>query len=557
MIINTFRNALIFFGLILTNAFSHAQVQTMGVSIYDKDATTDGYVFFSPDSYSDAYLVDNCGFLVNTWDRGNRPGLSGYLTESGLMLRTNKVNGPQYSQASTGGNLELVDWNNNTVWSSDFNQFEFIQHHDAKLMPNGNIIYIGWERISPEKQLEYGRRQSDISIPYLWGEFVQEVKPIENSDYEVVWEWHLQDHFVQDATASASTFGIVKNEIGKVDINYLGPGAWDDDDWWHCNALDYNQELDHILVNSRNNNELWIIDHSTTTQEAQGSNGGSSGKGGELLFRWGNPQAYDSGNSSNLRMYGSHGHYWIPEGLPNAGKIMYFNNGDDRPQGYYSTVEMLQPVFENGQYAFDGNKRFFPLEPEVVYKAPNPFDFKSTYLSNAQQLTNGHVFINEGGNGRLFEIDNNDKIVWQYTNPVNYNGPNVQGNFMFGNSIFRAYKYPPDYPAFEGRDLSPGDLIEGDSEFNKCTGVDTKDIKSIEGLSIKYDLNSSILTIDNEMGENLSLQIFSIDGKNVLNRKVSAIKSEENLDHLTQGIFVIVISSSNGKNQISKKIVRF
>lgn len=83
--------------------------QTMGVDIYDKGATTDGYIFFSPDYYSDAYLIDNCGFLINSWDRSYRPGLSGYLTKTGLMLRTNKVNNPYYFQASTGGNLELVD----------------------------------------------------------------------------------------------------------------------------------------------------------------------------------------------------------------------------------------------------------------------------------------------------------------------------------------------------------------------------------------------------------------------------------------------------------------
>jgi hypothetical protein len=556
MIINSIKNILAIGLLLIIYQTSIAQGQTVGVKIYDKDATTDGYVFFSPGSYSDAYLIDNCGFLVNSWDRNNRPGLSGYLTETGLMLRTNKVNSPAYGQASTGGNLELVDWNNNTVWSSDFNTYEYIQHHDAVLMPNGNIIYIGWERISPEEQLNYGRRPTSVSYPNLWGEFIQEIKPIGSSNYEVVWEWHLQDHFVQDYTSSISTFGVVKNEIGKVDINYMGPGAWDDDDWWHCNALNYNEDLDQILVNSRNNNELWIIDHSTTSQQAQGNSGGNSGKGGELLFRWGNPQAYDRGSSSNLRMYGSHGHYWIPKGMPNEGKIMYFNNGDDRPQGYYSTIEMIDAPFENGQYQKNINEQYYPLEPEVVYKAPNPFNFVSTYLSNAQQLANGHVFINEGGSGRLFEIDNNDNIVWEYINPVSYGGPNPQGSSIFGNSIFRAYKYPPDYPAFEGNNLNPGDLIEGDNDYNLCKSVATEDSKILEEIELRYDMNSSLLTINNPTAKNLHLQVTSIEGKTIIQNEITNTTSEISLAHFNNGIYVVSLFSKD-KNVLSKKVVKF
>jgi len=557
MIINTFKKTLCISAIIAFSISAIAQ-QTMGVDIYNRDATADGYIFFSPNDYTDAYLIDNCGFLVNSWDRNHRPGLSGHMTESGLMLRTGKVSNPQYFQASTGGNLELVDWDNNTVWSSDFNEFEYIQHHDAVLMPNGNVIYIGWERISEEQQIAYGRPPSDVSKPSLWGEFIQEVKPIGNSDYEVVWEWHLQDHFVQDYNPSLSTYGSVKDELGKVDINYLGPAFFDDDDWWHCNALDYNPALDQILVNSRSNGEMWIIDHSTTTQEAAGTTGGNSNKGGELLYRWGNPQAYDRGFKSDLRMYGSHGHYWIPEGLPNAGKIMYFNNGDERPEGYYSTIETIDPVFENGQYQLDNNNRYLPSEPEVVYVAPDPFDFRSTYLSNANQLSNGNVFINEGGTGRLFEVDSNKNIVWQYFSPIDDSGTNTQGEFLswWDRQIFRAYKYEPDYLGFVGKDLTPGDLIEGDSQYNLCKDVSTKDQNNIDGLKIAYDLSSSILSIENTTSENLSLQIMTIEGKNISQEIISAAQSEINLTHLKPGVYVVAISTTDRIKRISKKIVR-
>ena len=559
MIINTPQTRLSLIALFLLFVGFLSAQQNMGVNIYDREATTDGYIFFSPNDYTDSYLIDNCGFLVNVWDRFQEPGLSCHLTPSGLMLRTNKVNQPEFFQASTGGNLELVDWNNNTIWSADFNEREYIQHHDAVLMPNGNIIYLGWERINEEEQIALGRDPNRVSRPNLWGEFVQEVRPIGNSNYEVVWEWRLKDHFIQDFSASAPNYGVIRDDIGKVDINYLGPANFSDDDWWHCNALDYNPELDQILINSRSNGEMWIIDHSTTTAQASGTTGGNSNKGGELLFRWGNPEAYNRGFRSDLRMYGSHGNYWIPEGYPNAGKIMYFNNGDERPEGYYSTVEVVGPVFENGEYQKNSNNRYYPLEPEIIYQAsPNPFDFMSRYLSNAKQLSTGNVFINEGGNGRLFEVDSDGNIVWQYLSPVDFSGPNQQGDFIssWSRDIFRAYKYEPDFPGFDGVDLSSGELIEGDSQYNLCKDVSTIDDQKIEGLEMTYDMFSSRLNISNLTNHNLQIQIMDTNGRLVRSEDISQNQSIIDLNYLQAGIYIITLSSSRSESSLAKKIVR-
>jgi hypothetical protein len=38
---------------------------------------------------------------------------------------------------------------------------------------------------------------------------------------------------------------------------------------------------------------LWVIDHQTTTAQAASHTGGRYNKGGDLLYRWGNPQTYD------------------------------------------------------------------------------------------------------------------------------------------------------------------------------------------------------------------------------------------------------------------------
>ena len=544
---------------LLIAQFGTSQDQTVGVSIFDEDETMEGYTFFTPNSSNKAYIVDNCGYVINEYIRGNRPGFSAYLLDNGLMLRTNKVNDAFFNQASTGGQVELVDWNNNTVWSYVFNTPQYIQHHDVSIMPNGNILIPGWERISPTQQLQYGRESNNISNPDLWGEFIWEVKPIGTDDIELVWEWHLQDHFVQDNDPSKSNFGSIGDNIGLVDINYLGPGAWDDDDWWHCNAIDYNGELDQIVLNSRNNNETWIIDHSTTTAEAAGHTGGRSGHGGDLIFRWGNPEAYDKGSMTDLRMYGSHGHYWIEDGLPNAGKIMYFNNGDDRPQGYYSTIEMLELNPDaNGNYPRDGNGRYFPSQPQVAFiAAPDPFDFRSTYLSNARQLENGNIFINEGGSGRYFEVNQNKDIVWQYINPVSFFGNAQQGEEPpSSNSSFRAYKYPLNHPAFVGKDLTPQYLLEGeDGRFCENPILSNDDL-ALLNINLYADLGSNQLVLLNE--DNYAIQLLTIH--NLMGQRIALqnINSVENkymypISTELQGIYIATITMSDG-SIVSKKL---
>src|SRR5262249_36877966 len=97
-------------------------------------------------------------------------------------------------------------------------------------------------------------------------------------------------------------------------------------DWTHVNAVSYNPRFDQIMISVRETNEVWIIDHSTTTAEAAAHRGGKYGMGGDILYRWGNPRAYRAASVADQKLFAQHDAHWIPAGLPGEGNLLVFNN---------------------------------------------------------------------------------------------------------------------------------------------------------------------------------------------------------------------------------------
>ena len=142
-------------------------------------------------------------------------------------------------------------------------------------------------------------------------------------------------------------------------------------DWTHFNAVAYNPDLDQILVSVHAFSEIWIIDHSTTTAEAASHKGGRSGKGGDLLYRWGNPRDLKRFGKWNNACSASSNPHWIRPGLSGEGHLLIFNNGSGRPGGDSSSVdEIVLPVDSQGQYTRNRRGPYGPIEAIWSYSAP-------------------------------------------------------------------------------------------------------------------------------------------------------------------------------------------
>ncbi len=443
--------------------------QTVGLFINDP-ASQPGYTLFAPNRYTETYLIDNAGREVHSWSSAEQPAFAAYFLESGELLRTSKApNLGSMNAGGAGGRVEMLDWDSNLVWEFEYNSAEVRLHHDVEALPNGNVLMIAWELKTAAEAIAAGRNPDNLGNGELWPDHIIEVEPDGASGGTIVWEWHVWDHLVQDHDSTKANYGVIAEHPERIDINYYtNPNQASNADWNHVNGIDYNAELDQIVISSRFFHEFWVIDHSTTTAEAASSSGGNSGRGGDLLYRWGNPRAYGAGTEADQQFYGLHDARWIEPGRPGEGNILVFNNGGNRPDGSYSTVdEIVPPVDASGDYGTPApGTAWGPQAPVWIYAADTPTDLYSRNVSGATRQPNGNTLLCAGSLGIFLEVSPDSEILWEYINPVVLAGPLQQGAAIPGgvlsrqNAVFKIERYAADYAGFAGQDLTPGDFIE-------------------------------------------------------------------------------------------------
>ena len=426
---------------------------TLGVVVNEPEAAP-GYTLFGTRGGDALYLINRQGRLVQQW-----PATGGFnlakLLENGNLL----ISG--YGNQGYNG-VQEIDPEGKTVWQYHFPGW----HHDFLPLPNGNVLLLGEQRKSNAEVIALGV-SNDFGNQGWRGTHLVEVRPTPPEGGEVVWEWSVWDHIIQDFDPEKPNYGVVSDHPELIDLNYpqKRPGLHYGD-WQHTNSLAYHPELEQIMVSVRHFGEIWIIDRSTTTEEAAGHSGGNSGKGGDLLYRWGNPRAWQMGTVADQQLFGQHDAHWIEPGLPGAGNALVFNNGwefGELLRRSYSSVDELALPADGYNYQREPGKPYGPERPEWTFHATVPADFYSGPLGSAQRLPNGNTLFCYSRNGTLWEVTPAGRTVWKYVNPALVEGPARQGDLLGrrnDNQVYRAYHYPPDYPGLANLDLTPVEPIE-------------------------------------------------------------------------------------------------
>jgi hypothetical protein len=441
--------------------------------IVDDPRASPGYTLIAPLDSRKTYLIDLKGRVVRSWESRYPAGQSAYLLASGHLLRAARLEPAEqlFAGLAREGRVQEFTWDGELIWDFKFHDEQRLAHHDICPMPNGNVLLIAWEVKTAEQVLAAGRKADTVQGPSL-ADMIVEVKPMGLTTGQVVWEWHVWDHLIQDHDHSKANFGDVAQHPELIDVNFgddgnlfggRGPfggprrppgGPVREDnatkkdnvrakeqleklqsigyvgragarrnrgflpDLTHINAVAYNAELDQIMLSPRYFSEFWVIDHGTTTAEAVGHQHGRSGKGGDLLYRWGNPRAYRAGTVADQRLFYQHDAHWIPKGRPGAGHIIVFNNGGGRPDHNFSTVdEVVSPIDSRSQYARDPRTPFGPREPVWSYTSPRKEDFFDNIMSGANRLPNGDTLICDSLRGTIFEVTPAKEVVWKFINP--------------------------------------------------------------------------------------------------------------------------------------------
>ncbi|WP_411031128.1 aryl-sulfate sulfotransferase [Spongiimicrobium sp. 3-5] len=368
------------------------------VEFFNESLTEDGLILVNDPGNKRAYLMDRNANITHEWKLKGAPGNDMLLLPDGKLLASLKVEDPAIPFGGLGGVVQLINPDNTLDWDFFYSSEDYIIHHDVELLPNGNVLALVWERKTVEEAENAG---SNLTID-VFPEAIIEINPTTD---EIEWEWHAWDHLIQDHDNTKENFGVVADNPQLIDLNHVDI---DDGDIMHANGFSYDEINDIIYLSVNFFSEVWVIDHSTTTEEAKTSSGGNFGKGGDLLYRFGNPSAYDNNMGERL-FFNNHFPNLLKGSVSGAGNILIFvNRMNDTDQSAVYELKMpttfdLQPNTNN--------------EPEIVWSFTNE-ELYSPKVSGAVRLKNGNTLITQGTGdpgGGFWEVTSDGEVVWRFT----------------------------------------------------------------------------------------------------------------------------------------------
>jgi len=389
-------------------------ILTDNVLVYNSEKIHDHLSLLVKSGSTTSLLVDKSGNTVYEWNFDTKLGNDFELLPDGKSIGMFKRSEPVVSFGGYGGIVKIFDETGTETWSYDYVNGNDIGHHDVEMLPNGNVIFLVWEEIDATEAQAAGVNFSSN----VYTEKLIEVNPNTN---EVEWEWRSWDHIVQEYDSNALNYNSVANNPQRININYyINPNG----DFMHANGIDYNTDKDILYISVNYFSEIWAIDHSTTISEASGSSGGNYNKGGDLLYRFGNPSTYN--NTLGTRtFYNNHFPNLLENGVPGAGNILVYGNSgpDGLAQSTVYEIKLPEPL----SLLPNTNN-----EPTTVWSFTDE-ELSFGKISGADRLANGNTLICEGDFG-MWEVTPNGEIVWKYESE---------------GSSWRAYGYELGSPALE------------------------------------------------------------------------------------------------------------
>lgn len=499
-----------------------------------------GFALYNAQGSNTTYLIDENQNIAHTWNMTTECNYTVQLKKNGNLIRGTKYTNNVLSGAADGGRVQEIAPDGTIVWDYIYSSANHLSHHDLTLVGD-NVLITAWE---VKSAAELNAMGFDNASSEKWPTHFIELEDDGNGGANIVWEWHIWDHLIQDTDSTKPNYGVIADNPQLIDINMIqnsggpGPGG-SGGDWFHVNGVDYNEELDQIAFSSRYASEIYIIDHSTTTAEAAGHSGGNSGMGGDIMYRWGNPSNYNMPGTQVIPS-AVHDVRWIEnDGRPNGGFLQIFNNSG--VSNSISAVDGIETPWDDvsGSYLRTTGQAFGPASYTTRYQCA----YSAPGQSASDRMSNGNIYVNasggQGGAGVMYEVDSLGNIVW---------GPyNAQSQ--------KGFRYECDYPGIIA--LEPFMNSTASTSCFEITNV--QDNITVDRLDVFPNPTNGIINISFDVKENQDIEINVINalGKNVYNKSFNnqfgMVNEEINLSSFAEGVYFIGIIEGNGR-AITKRI---
>jgi hypothetical protein len=361
------------------SAVSKREVTNMSFKGYQKDKAYQGFTMYPESGSAKVYLVNMSGDIVHTWNfDGERVRLMPNCHV--MVLHGTKWGLSVEPWKSLRNVIREYDWDGNLVWEF---RHERPIHHDIALLPNGNII--GMQRVEVPKQIK-----QNATIPFFRSIRLRSDKLFEiNRQGDEVWSWQFHEHVPLNSCGKftcpqpAKRIMEKKREYDWTHMNTVGvipPNHWYDEG-------DLRFKPGNIVIMPRNWSTAMIVDRES----------------GKIVWEY-------TGDYKGGLSYGHEAHM-IEPGLPGAGNILIFDNGEGRGESYALEIN---PVSQEVVWVYDAGREFF-----------------SKVAGSLQRFPNGNTLISEDVPGRVFEVSADKEVVWMYE------GHHIRSA--------RAHRYPPNH----------------------------------------------------------------------------------------------------------------
>lgn len=249
---------------------------------------------------------------------------------------------------------------------------------------------------------------------------------------QTIWTWRASEHLDQLGFTAAEMdllqHTAEQDYLHVNDMKVLGPNHW-------AEAGDHRFAPGNIMISSRDANIVAIIDRAT----------------GAIVWHLGpdySPRGSDYKPETTPRpvdqIVGQHDASMIPEGLPGAGNILLLDNQGEA--GY--PPAKLQVTSGSRVLEIDPQTRRIVWEYQGYDSGQANWSFWTPFIGSVQRLPNGNTLINEGIDGRFFQVTRAGEIVWEYVSPYAGAAP-LMPLFLRGeaksNWVYRCQAVPYDW----------------------------------------------------------------------------------------------------------------